>query len=187
MSTLPLGARPSVTWHPNPTNTHFGAPRGGGFPVHGACDLVAPAGTKVLAVQDGRIIRGPYEFITYCEGTKHQTTTYAIDVAHEHFTLRYGEISNALAKGLHAGSTVSEGQVIAFVGMQCNGTMLILKCSTTRAASTISPIVPTNSIYSAPRQLPATRRLVGSNMAIGPLVLRNAGHVVAAPAGPFHN
>ena len=124
MSTFPLGARPSVTWHTNPANTHFGAPRGGGFPVHGACDLIAPAGTKVLAVQDGRIIRGPYEFVTYCAGTKHQTTTYAIDVAHEHFMLRYGEISNALANDLHTGSTVSEGQVIAFVGMQGNGTML---------------------------------------------------------------
>jgi murein DD-endopeptidase MepM/ murein hydrolase activator NlpD len=124
MSTFPLARRPSITWHPNSSNTHFGAPRGGGFPVHGACDLVAPAGTKVVAVQDGKIIRGPYEFVTYCVGTEEQTTTYAIDVAHDNFMLRYGEISHALAPGLGAGSTVKEGQVIASVGIQCNGTML---------------------------------------------------------------
>ena len=58
---FPLSVVPSVTWHRNPTNTHFGAPRGGGFPVHGACDLVVPAGTEVLAMEDGRIIRGPYQ------------------------------------------------------------------------------------------------------------------------------
>src|SRR2546428_13985515 len=56
MSTLPLGARPSVTWHPNPTNTHFGAPRGGGVPGHGACDFVAPAGTKGLAVANEPVL-----------------------------------------------------------------------------------------------------------------------------------
>ena len=42
----------------------------------------------------------------------------------EHFILQLWRISNTLANDLHTGSTVSEGQVIAFVGMQCNGTML---------------------------------------------------------------
>ena len=123
MSTFPLAAPPSITWHQNPRNTHFGAPRSGNYPVHGACDLVAPAGTAVVAVQNGRIIRGPYSFATYCQGTA-QTTTYAIDVAHERFTARYGEISATLATGLHAGVPVNEGQVIAFVGIQCGGSML---------------------------------------------------------------
>jgi Peptidase family M23 len=127
MSVFPLDRRPTMTWHQSPANTHFGAPRGGGFPVHGACDLVVPAGTGVLAVQKGRIIRGPYEFVTYCAGTEHQTTTFAIDVAHERCMMRYGEISSVLPDGLKVGSDVAEGQLIAFVGVQCNGTMLHLE------------------------------------------------------------
>jgi murein DD-endopeptidase MepM/ murein hydrolase activator NlpD len=123
MSTFPLGRPPSVTWHQNSTNTYFGAPRGGGFPIHGACDLIAPAGTKVLAVQDGRIVRF-YPFVTYCKGSADQTTTWAMDVAHEHYMIRYGEISSTLPEGVHAGGTITEGQVIAFVGAQCGGTML---------------------------------------------------------------
>lgn len=123
MSTFPLAIPPLVTWHENPTNTHFGAPRGGKFGVHGACDLVAPPGTKVLAVRDGRVIRS-YPFVTYCEHTKAETTTWAIDVAHDRFTVRYGEIAKELPKGVFAGAKIVEGQVIATVGVQCNGTML---------------------------------------------------------------
>jgi murein DD-endopeptidase MepM/ murein hydrolase activator NlpD len=126
MSVFPLDRRPTMTWHESPANTHFGAPRGGGFPVHGACDLVTPAGTGVLAVQNGRIV-GKYPFVTYCQGTEHQTTTWAIDVAHERCMMRYGEISADLPDGLDVGSEVTEGQLIAFVGVQCNGTMLHLE------------------------------------------------------------
>jgi hypothetical protein len=78
----------------------------------------------VLAVQNGRIIRGTYPLVTYCVHTKHETTTYAIDVAHEDFTIRYGEIPNKLPDGLKAGSTVTEGQMIACVGVQCGNSML---------------------------------------------------------------
>jgi len=124
MSQFPLAAWPQVTWHSNPRNTHFGAPRGGRFPVHGACDLIVPAGTKVLAVQDGVVIR-TYPFVTYScnESGKHKTTTtWAIDVAHNNFTARYGEVSCVIP--VSAGSTISEGQVIAEVGIQCGGSML---------------------------------------------------------------
>ena len=123
MSVFPLRFRPAITWHENPTGTHFGAARSGGFPVHGACDLVAPAGTKVVAVRDGKIIRGPYEFVTYGDGDK-QTTTFAIDVAHDRFMIRYSEISGSLADGLRKNSDVTEGQVIAFVGAQYGNSML---------------------------------------------------------------
>jgi len=127
MSTFPLAIAPSVTWHENPMGTHFGAPRGEGVsPIHGACDLVGPAGTKVLAVRDGRIIR-KYPFVTYCKNTPNQTTTWAIDVAHDRFMLRYGEIAEELPKGVFPGAEVKEGQVIASVGIQCNGTMLHLE------------------------------------------------------------
>jgi murein DD-endopeptidase MepM/ murein hydrolase activator NlpD len=124
MSTFPLAIPPSVTWHKNPRQTHFGAERSGGFPIHGACDLIAPPGTGVVAVQEGLIIRGPYPFVTYCQGGKDETTTYAIDVAHRHFTARYGEIGNALPDGVRAGGRVTEGDVIAYVGAQCGGSML---------------------------------------------------------------
>jgi murein DD-endopeptidase MepM/ murein hydrolase activator NlpD len=123
MSTFPLAIAPSVTWHENPTNTHFGAPRGGDFPVHGACDLIAPAGTNVVAVRAGRILR-IYPFVTYCQGEKGETTTWAVDVAHDRFTARYGEISREMPAGIVAGADVAEGQVIATVGVQCGGTML---------------------------------------------------------------
>jgi murein DD-endopeptidase MepM/ murein hydrolase activator NlpD len=126
MSTFPLGRPPSVSWHKNPTNTHFGAPRGGGFPVHGACDLIVPPGTEVKAVEDGVIIR-IYSFVTYsCQigGVAHETTTWAMDVSHTRFTARYGEISSIIPEGLRAGVAVTEGQVIATVGSQCGGSML---------------------------------------------------------------
>ena len=123
MSTFPLAIAPSVTWHENPTNTHFGAPRDSPFPYHGACDLVAPAGTKVYAVRDGTVVR-VYPFVTYCKDSANETTTWAIDVAHDRFMARYGEVSKDFPKGIFKGAQVTEGQVIATVGMQCNGTML---------------------------------------------------------------
>jgi murein DD-endopeptidase MepM/ murein hydrolase activator NlpD len=123
MSVFPLKFRPTVTWHKNPTGTHFGAARDGGYPVHGACDLVAPAGAKVVAIRDGYIFRGPYEFATYADKT-HTTTTYAIEVAHDYYTARYCEISQRLADGLSARRFVSEGQVIGAVGEQVGNSML---------------------------------------------------------------
>lgn len=123
MSTFPLAAHPSVTWRRNARNTHFGAPRSGGFPVHGACDLIAPVGTSVLAVRDGRIVRGPYAFVTYGSGAN-KTTTYAIDVAHDEFMARYCEIAHRLPEGVRAGGEVAEGQPIASVGVQSGGSML---------------------------------------------------------------
>jgi murein DD-endopeptidase MepM/ murein hydrolase activator NlpD len=37
---------------------------------------------------------------------------------------RYGEIEHALPEGLSVGSQVAEGQVIAYIGAQCGGSML---------------------------------------------------------------
>ena len=127
MSTFPLKILPSVPWQnvPGSQNTQFGAGRNGNYPVHGACDLIGPAGTEVLAVDDGEIIRGPYWFVTYTdEKTKCQSSTYSIDVKHSTFIARYCEIALALPDGLGKGSQVSEGQVIAKIGVQCGGSML---------------------------------------------------------------
>jgi murein DD-endopeptidase MepM/ murein hydrolase activator NlpD len=128
---FPLPFLPSNSWRVGSKYaTHFGAPRSGGFPVHGACDLFAPANTPVLAVDDGWIIRGPYEFmesVTTDPVTQQVTCrrmTFAIDVKHTNWIVRYGEISANLAKGLGVNSTVEKGQVIAFVAAQCGQAML---------------------------------------------------------------
>lgn len=127
MGTFPLRSLPSVPWRhlKASRNTYFGAPRDGSFPPHGACDLIARPGTEVLAVEDGTIIRGPYEFVRYRNEKAHcESVTYAIDVKHDSFTARYAEIAHNLPKGLGKGAHVDEGQVIAYVGTQCGGSML---------------------------------------------------------------
>jgi murein DD-endopeptidase MepM/ murein hydrolase activator NlpD len=79
----------------------------------------------VLAVADGKVIRGPYSFATYtCDGGRRTTTTYAIEVLHEDFISRYCEISNRMPLGVAVGSSVSDGQKIGEVGDQCGGCML---------------------------------------------------------------
>src|SRR5262249_34735671 len=71
-----------------------------------ACDLVAPEGTEILAVLPGVVVAGPYAFYH---------GTYAIEVDHGLYLVRYGEIRGG-AEGVGAGTTVAEGQVIAYVG-----------------------------------------------------------------------
>jgi murein DD-endopeptidase MepM/ murein hydrolase activator NlpD len=127
MGTFPLRSIPSVPWRhlKKSRDTYFGAPRAAPFPPHGACDLIAPAGAEVLAVDDGTIIRGPYRFVRYTsEQPKCDTTTFAIDVQHTSFIARYCEIASNLPAGIAKGSQVKEGDVIAYVGAQCGGSML---------------------------------------------------------------
>jgi murein DD-endopeptidase MepM/ murein hydrolase activator NlpD len=136
MGTFPLPILPNVPWRhlKKSQDAYFGAPRSGGFPVHGACDLIVPTGTKVLAVQHGTIIR-KYSFVTYTNkdavtnAVTCQSTTWAIDVQHDDFVARYAEIDPVLPNGLDgrvlgAGSEVQEGQEIAKVGFQCGNSML---------------------------------------------------------------
>lgn len=103
----------------NPTESYktggrrFGAPRpeiGPGI-LHPACDLIAPVGTEVLAVDDGVIIRGPYYFYL---------GSYAIEVRHKYFIARYGEIK----KEKITSPFVKRGQVIGHVSKVGKGSML---------------------------------------------------------------
>jgi murein DD-endopeptidase MepM/ murein hydrolase activator NlpD len=136
MSTFPLPFIPTETWHKRPggPGTHFGAPRNytdqktgkNAVLIHGACDLVAPVNTPIYAIEDGYIIRGPYEFLGTCS-KEHPKETYAIDVQHLRFIARYGEISPRLPPGVQAGKKVKQGQTIAYVGDQCGNTMLHLE------------------------------------------------------------
>jgi murein DD-endopeptidase MepM/ murein hydrolase activator NlpD len=118
MPTFPFAARPAGSWH------NFASAREGQYAsAHPACDLAAIAGTEILAVADGTIHAGPYKFAEYTFTRDFQchSITFAIEVRHEEagFIARYSEISPNLPEGLGKGSSVREGQVIAFVGNQC--------------------------------------------------------------------
>jgi murein DD-endopeptidase MepM/ murein hydrolase activator NlpD len=133
MATFPLPFLPKGTWHyeKGGLTGYFGAPRSWTEPdtgklrnlIHGACDLLAPAGTPIYAVEDGTIIRGPYKFLVTCS-KEHPKKTFAIDVVHRSFTARYGEIALNLPKGVALNKPVKQGDVIAFVGDQCGNAML---------------------------------------------------------------
>jgi len=104
MATFPLRARPRESYKERPRA--FGSPRDNGARKHAGCDLYAPAGTEVLAVEDGTVVRGPYLFYDVVN---------AIEIQHPSGVVRYGEISKA-AEGIHVGAQVKAGQVIAYVG-----------------------------------------------------------------------
>jgi hypothetical protein len=92
--------------------------------MHAACDLIAPAGTAVLAVEDGTIVSGVVAFWTSGKDTPKPITVFEVRVRHADYLVRYGEIGATLAGGLKNGDAVSEGQQIASVGAQVGSTML---------------------------------------------------------------
>ena len=92
--TFPLRKRPAASYHERPRA--FGAPRANGARKHAGCDLYAPAGTEVLAVEDGTVLRGPYLFYD---------VVYALEVQHPSGIVRYGEIACA-AEGIATGVAV---------------------------------------------------------------------------------
>lgn len=55
MPVLPLHLRPKESYKEPPRS--LGSPRAKGVRKHAGCDLYAPAGTEVLAVEDGTVIR----------------------------------------------------------------------------------------------------------------------------------
>ncbi len=85
----------------------FGASRDHGTRLHAGCDLYAPLGAHVLAVAGGHVIRGPYYFYS---------GTWAIEVDHGDFVVRYGEISGNQVAGIQEGAKVTAGQLIGYVG-----------------------------------------------------------------------
>jgi murein DD-endopeptidase MepM/ murein hydrolase activator NlpD len=99
---FPLTFIPTTSWKIG--IRRFGAPRAPGR-LHAGCDLYAPDGTPIHAVEDGKIIifRNFYK------------NTWAVTVDHGAFLVRYGECSSTLPPGLGIGKTVSKGQVIGHV------------------------------------------------------------------------
>ena len=60
----------------------FGRPRENGKRAHAGCDLIAPVGTPIYAVADGKIIKYHYFY----------EQTYFIEIDHHDFIVRYGEV-----------------------------------------------------------------------------------------------
>lgn len=93
----------------------FGAGRANGGRIHAGCDLIAPAGTEVLAVADGKIVR----FAPFYLGT------WSLEVNHGNFTVRYSEVAVQLPQGLNVGSRVKRGDVIAYVGLMTSNSQML--------------------------------------------------------------
>ncbi len=109
---FPLGRRPQLSYKTG--GRFFGAQRSGGR-LHAGCDLIASAGTEILAVADGQVLA----YYPFYSGTN------ALEVHHSAgFVVRYGEISR-LASGLRVGSDVRRGQVIAAVGRLNSGSSML--------------------------------------------------------------
>jgi murein DD-endopeptidase MepM/ murein hydrolase activator NlpD len=90
---------------------NFSDPRGGGTRVHQALDIMAPRGTPVLAVEDGRVVR-------LHRGGAGGLTVYQLDGAG-----RYGYYYAHLdhyADGLAEGQQVARGEVLGYVGTTGN-------------------------------------------------------------------
>jgi murein DD-endopeptidase MepM/ murein hydrolase activator NlpD len=87
---------------------------------------LAPVGTEILAVQDGRVRSGPYAF---------GGGTSVLEVAHTHtepsgkvvvdFIVRYGDLAG-VARGIAAEAQIRQGQVIAYVGRRQEARLSVL-------------------------------------------------------------
>jgi Bacterial SH3 domain/Peptidase family M23 len=111
---FPLHERPRESFESGGRQFRFS--RDGGARIHAACDLIAPVGTPVRAMEDGRTIRPPRTFFQ---------DTISLEVDHGGFVARYAEMSHT-APGLdRAGAAVSRGQTIGFVGRLNSGRSML--------------------------------------------------------------
>ena len=105
MPTFPLRQRPALDYKTPPRS--FGAVRDKGRRKHAGCDLYAPIGTEVLAVEDGEIQGVVYPFYL---------GTYALEVRHASGIVRYGEIQRNTPREWKRGDRVSAGEVLGYIG-----------------------------------------------------------------------
>jgi len=89
----------------------FNDRRGGGTRPHEATDIMAPRGTPVLAVNDGKIEK---LFLSKPGGN----TIYQFDPT-EHYCYYYAHLDR-YAPGIEAGKFVHRGELIAYVGSTGN-------------------------------------------------------------------
>jgi murein DD-endopeptidase MepM/ murein hydrolase activator NlpD len=90
----------------------WGAARAQGR-THQGNDIMAPAGTPVLAARDGRIVR-------FFDSERGGITIYQFDLA-ENYVFYYAHLSSR-ASGVAEGAEVRQGQVIGYVGSTGNAT-----------------------------------------------------------------
>lgn len=95
----------------------FGADRQKGR-KHAGCDLIAPLGTPIFAMEDG--------YVAEWTGREFYHGTYSIVLQHNGFVARYCEIKG-VAPGIGTGTRVKAGDVIAFVGKMHVDSMLHLE------------------------------------------------------------
>lgn len=102
---FPVPYRSKLTYHT--AERRFGYPRAKGR-RHGGCDLYAPVGTPVRAMDAGTVVN-IYPFYW---------KTYAIEVIHGDFIVRYGEVApmSTAERMALIGKPVKRGQVIGKVG-----------------------------------------------------------------------
>ncbi len=110
---FPPNARSSLAH--NTGGRCFGAYRSDGKRKHAGCDLIAPVGTAVRAVEDGTV-KAFYYFYH---------DTYALEVDHGIFTVRYGEVARSLPSGIRVGAEVMKGQHIANIGRLSGGSHML--------------------------------------------------------------
>jgi murein DD-endopeptidase MepM/ murein hydrolase activator NlpD len=132
---FPLDTRPAQSYRERPRS--FGAPRSGGR-KHAGCDLYAPVGTPIYAIDDGEVLTDVYFFYD---------NTYALEVRHPRFIARYGEIQKNVAPGIRKGTQVRRGQLIAHVGKLASLNMSMLHLELYTGASTGPLTVRSNPPY----------------------------------------
>jgi murein DD-endopeptidase MepM/ murein hydrolase activator NlpD len=103
----------------------WGAPRAGGR-KHQGIDIMAPAGTPVMAAAAGRILK-------LFKSAKGGTTIYQSDPSGR-YVLYYAHLQ-AYAPGLKQGQTVAQGEVIGAVGQTGNATTPHLHFEIQRASA----------------------------------------------------
>lgn len=154
---FPLPFRPRPDYHPSGAHArYFGAARPNGR-RHAGCDLIAPRGTPVFAIDDETVEE---YVVAFYHGTS------AVAVQHGAFLVRYCEVSPQSIASLRPGAQVKAGQQIASVGGMLHSSMLHFElysgtkkgpltmmsnrpisagriCSTRRLCSTISPAFST--------------------------------------------
>lgn len=101
---VPFQKKPALSYHDEPRK--YGSSRDGGR-KHAGCDLIAPVETEILAMKDGTVVTIEDGFF---KGAS------AVGINHGDFVARYCEIKPNLANGIKVGTTVKQGQVIAYVG-----------------------------------------------------------------------
>lgn len=108
MPKFPLPILPSQDYHRG--GIRFGANRkkdDGTIRTHAGCDLIAPVGTEVFAIDYGIVLDVPKT--PFIRGTK----LYSVIVEHSNCIVRYGEVSKDVDSNIYPGATVHEGQFIS--------------------------------------------------------------------------